>query len=257
MAAIERPEIFQVGKVNPDYTVHESYPIRLGKKDSCISFQNYIQMLGEQGDNLSMDPYRKFTFHNSSTPYYLSDFETQKSFHRGLREEGFDFSRSPFSLQKWDEVTERWNLLTIDCQLMAANYLVYLNRNLTGCFEDRVHTHQKLAFRTREVWQGGYKCVEVTPVLEEQDKKDVHLKLTITSKVRFANLKITAPATMATASPDFECCICFDGINDKTNEKIFQTGCGPGHCFHARCIDRWFKTAGSSCPVCRTSIRYK
>jgi hypothetical protein len=239
----------------------------MSEPPKCLQMLDYIKVMQDQ-ECPSMNFLDAFTFHDSPTPFHLANAKSQKSLHHELSEEGFDSSRFPFSLQKWDDKTERWNLLTIDCQLMAVNFLVYLDKNMISflknrddkqldfktSFEDTVHTHQKLDFKTRFVDHEGPLYIEVTPVLKEQGKKDVHLKLTITNEVRFDNLKITTPATMVTASPDFECCICFDGVN---NEKIFQTGCGPGHCFHTMCIDQWFATGRSSCPVCRTTMRYK
>jgi len=47
-----------------------------------------------------------------------------------------------------------------------------------------------------------------------------------------------------------ECPICLDTF--KPNEYYRKLNCN--HCFHKRCIDRWFKTDHSECPMCRKKI---
>ena len=49
---------------------------------------------------------------------------------------------------------------------------------------------------------------------------------------------------------DNECPICLDTL--KVNE--FQRTLKCTHCFHKKCIDRWFKKDNDCCPMCRTVI---
>jgi hypothetical protein len=49
---------------------------------------------------------------------------------------------------------------------------------------------------------------------------------------------------------DFVCAICIE--NFKTNEFYRQLTCK--HCFHKKCIDRWFKREHNDCPMCRTKV---
>jgi hypothetical protein len=46
------------------------------------------------------------------------------------------------------------------------------------------------------------------------------------------------------------CPICIE--NFKENEFYRKLDCS--HCFHKRCIDRWFKKDHSDCPMCRKKI---
>ena len=46
-----------------------------------------------------------------------------------------------------------------------------------------------------------------------------------------------------------ECGICLEEF--KQNEYIRTLGCN--HCYHKRCVDKWFKK-NMSCPVCRTDV---
>jgi len=49
---------------------------------------------------------------------------------------------------------------------------------------------------------------------------------------------------------EHECAICLDTL--KVNE--FQRTLDCSHCFHKKCIDRWFKKDNDCCPMCRTVI---
>jgi len=51
-------------------------------------------------------------------------------------------------------------------------------------------------------------------------------------------------------SQDFVCPICIE--NFKENEYYRPLECS--HCFHKKCIDRWFKKEHVDCPMCRTKI---
>ena len=263
---MECPEIFQHGERSDENvldTLYGNCPILLNNDDpltpsKIIDMRDYIQALQRQATP-SMDHLLEFTTAEPTTQLLAPD-HLQKLLHRELGNREFDFSRFPFKLQKWDADTERWCLLTIDCHLTAAAFLVYLNKNLTGVFVDRVHTRQILGFDLKNVNHIGtsnLNFIEVTPVLKEPNEADVFLRLTLTNEVSFPRLKFTAPVVMATAPHAFECCICLEGMDGGgANQKISQTGCGmgSGHCFHSRCIDAWFATGMSSCPACRTTI---
>ena len=47
-----------------------------------------------------------------------------------------------------------------------------------------------------------------------------------------------------------ECPICLD----KMNKNEFQKTLICNHCFHKKCIDRWFKKDNDCCPMCRMEI---
>jgi len=47
-----------------------------------------------------------------------------------------------------------------------------------------------------------------------------------------------------------ECPICLENL--KTNEYQRTLDCK--HCFHKKCIDRWFKKDNDCCPMCRATI---
>jgi hypothetical protein len=49
---------------------------------------------------------------------------------------------------------------------------------------------------------------------------------------------------------DFVCPICIEPF--KQNEHYRELSCQ--HCFHKKCIDRWFKREHTDCPMCRTQI---
>lgn len=49
---------------------------------------------------------------------------------------------------------------------------------------------------------------------------------------------------------EVDCPICLE--NFKQNEYYRKLDCN--HCFHKRCIDRWFKKDHSECPMCRKKI---
>jgi hypothetical protein len=264
------PQIFEYGpptENNPWDRAYKEYPIllemRTGDKEaSYIPMLNYIRLLQDM-PRPSSDPMQPITIdgmRDKIAPYGL-----QRLAHNSLKTVHFDFSRTPYSLKKWDPVAEKWNPLTIDCQLMTAAFLVCLDKNLTERFVDRVHQHTKIGFRCVTVYTEGVgglptnvvDFIEVTPVLTTPDGKEEHLLLSITDEIKFPRLKITAPGFMATAEPDFSCCICLGG-GDIETPKIFRTGCGnkEGHCFHRECIEKWVGTGNESCPVCRTELRY-
>jgi len=50
--------------------------------------------------------------------------------------------------------------------------------------------------------------------------------------------------------PDFVCAICLEQFK----EKEFYRPLECSHCFHKKCIDRWFKREHTDCPMCRTKI---
>ena len=47
-----------------------------------------------------------------------------------------------------------------------------------------------------------------------------------------------------------ECSICLDQIKIGEFQKTLECK----HCFHKKCIDRWFKKDNDCCPMCRTKI---
>jgi hypothetical protein len=49
---------------------------------------------------------------------------------------------------------------------------------------------------------------------------------------------------------DFACPICIE--NFKEHEQYRKLSCS--HCFHKKCIDKWFKKDHTECPMCRAEI---
>jgi hypothetical protein len=73
---------------------------------------------------------------------------------------------------------------------------------------------------------------------------DTELRLTRRSKIKEIKYKKVKECT------DIECSICLDTI--KVGEFEKKLVCN--HCFHKKCIDRWFKKDNDSCPMCRLKI---
>lgn len=51
------------------------------------------------------------------------------------------------------------------------------------------------------------------------------------------------------------CAICYLGYDSQ--ELIAQLQCNSAHAFHKNCIEGWFKTNKSSCPLCREELKGK
>jgi hypothetical protein len=247
-----------------DYTAEESngacslaygdFPVRL-------SGGSYVQLASlmrvwQQIPGAEVDHTMPFRLEGGI--FTLSPDFVQRGVHRALRGERFDFSRSPLKLQKWNHVKQAWEPLSIDCVLMTAAFLVHRNRTPGGVFQDRNHTRQRISFRAVEVMENEIKRTLITPVLTgEGDDEALRLELSDEITAMLANLRFSVPAVMATAADDFSCSICLGGgetLGD--GERVFTTGCRTGHSFHKRCIDQWFATGRTSCPVCRKAIRH-
>ena len=263
---IQRPAAYGPHtQTNPYDTEYGAYPLRLAcnpvdMRVRYIQMSDFIKQLQTKQEPLSHHS-QTFTIPGMQAHETLETDLEQRRIHTSLNNIGFDFSKAPFKLQKWDKAIQRWGMLTVDCQLMAASFLVSLNANLTGEFKDRVHHPQMMDFRTKKIFHADtaqLDYIEVTPVLVTRTQNFAeqveYLNLTLTGDVSFPNLKFTTPAVMADPAADFSCSICF---GDAT-EPIFRTGCGgkDGHCFHKKCIQTWFGTGKSSCPCCRTTIHH-
>ncbi len=247
-------------------TEYGAYPLRLAGNHPAdmrvryIQMSDFIKQLQRNPEPLSHH-LQTFTMPGLHVHDALVADSDQRRIHASLNHMGFNFSRAPFKLQKWENAAQRWGLLTVDCQLMAASFLVSLNTNLNGEFKDRVHHPQMMDFRTKKIFRANtmeLDYIEVTPLLITRSRSFAdrveYLNLTLTGDVSFPNLRFTTPALMADPATDFSCSICFgDAI---PMEPIFRTGCGgkDGHCFHKKCIQTWFGTGKSSCPCCRATI---
>jgi hypothetical protein len=262
--------------LSPEYTTeYGAYPLRVN--GGCIGMANFIRSIQNTETPFSYDTEERFKVIGTRFINQLKHLTIQKTFHDLLHNAGYDFSIAPFKLQRWDSASNQWKLLMIDCQIMAATFLVYLEKNKHSKFEDPIHRGTVMAFRTAHVTKNDRRYVQVTPILEQTDSPSSHvegLRLSIKSDVSFPALKFTAPAVIADPADDFVCPICFDGPETYTEivdgeevvrkEKIFRTGCGTdqGHCFHRQCIEEWFSrqtptpSIGKkpSCPVCQTTI---
>ena len=57
---------------------------------------------------------------------------------------------------------------------------------------------------------------------------------------------------LQTSSPEIKCSICLD--NDIEDNVLCSTECS--HQFCKKCLDEWFDQDKTSCPMCRTEIKY-
>lgn len=209
---------------------------------------------------------------SSSSFQRLDGLRWQRYLYEKLWFEGFSTVNFPFKLEKWDPESNRWRMLTIDCHVTVAPYLIFLGKHPDRKFIDPVHSCQKIGFRTNKVFKSPnlreLDYIEVTPMLvtpKEAPERDINegLRLTVTDVGLFPMLRFTMPAMMAPPPPDFNCGICFNGIDEDHHhqyhdrEQVFRAECGGGlHCFHRQCIERWFSIGKSSCPMCRTTIKH-
>ena len=76
------------------------------------------------------------------------------------------------------------------------------------------------------------------------DTKESH-KSKIKNIGKYKKIKEDSPLLVDTTCP-----ICLD--NFKVGEYYRNLECN--HCFHKKCIDRWFKKDHSDCPMCRKKI---
>ena len=254
-------------------TVYGACPLRVN--GGCIGIANYIRSIQNTRIPFSYTPGERFKVVGSQYINQLKNLTIQKTFHDLLKNAGYDFSISPFKLQKWDSDSNKWRQLTIDCQIVAAAFFVYLEKNPSSTFIDPIHQETVMAFRTARVTKNGKSYIEVTPLLKNGDHEE-GLCLSIKSDVSFPALKFTSPAVIADPTDDFICPVCLGGPETHTEivdnvdvvvkEKIFRTGCGneEGHCFHRQCIEQWFSSQAPnpsngkkpSCPICKTTIAH-
>lgn len=240
-----------------------------------LQMKDWIKSLTLQQVPLSYHFRQPFMESGNSEFLKLECLRWQRFLHDKLQAEGFSSARFPFKLEKWDTVANQWRMLTVDCHVIVAAYLIFLGKHPGRKFTDYVHTHQMIDFKINPFFKnagGGVDDVldyiEVTPILvtpREIPEHDIEegLRLTITTTTAssggdlFPKLKFTTPAVMTSPPPEFYCGICLRGIED-AGEKVFRTGCSGdhGHCFHRHCIEGWFSTNHTSCPLCRTTIRH-
>lgn len=271
---MQAPEIFTYGEKvenNPYDELYSPCPIMLTEVEDgqpvYIHLRDYIRLLQAE-PYPSADHRHSFHFPAMMKSVTLAPMHEQMIAHGQLAMERFDFSRFPLKLEKWDPVMQKWRLLTIDCQIVTAAFLVCLARNPDAVFEDTLHTHQKLVFKVEKVFKknrfGSYTheldhmVVSPTLVIGRIEER---LRLTITAEVNLPELKFSTPAVMVPPIADFNCCICFSGADiaeDGSVNPVFRTGCGPqsGHCFHTHCMKKWLATGKSTCPECRTVIKH-
>jgi hypothetical protein len=275
MLPFGRPECFIIPDRGVEQTktgkmykeAYGSYPleIRNDQTHQVIDMERFIKARQRIVQPDTYSPFEMFADDSTYEMIQLSGLNRQKILHETLRDQGFDFSKIPFKLQKWDPVSNQWIMLKIDCQLMAVSYLTYLEKKKEAAdpFIDRKHKEQLLAFETTPVRENGVTFMVVTPLLitptpKPGEKEKEWLRICLSGNVSFPALKITSPAVMQPPKADFTCHICFDDITSiAAGENVFQTGCGndSGHCFHRHCIEAWFAQGKSSCPNCRTIIK--
>lgn len=275
MSRYGRPEIFRVAKRTPEEEeAGREFSEKYGKcplllhadklGSEIIQMSSFIRHMQKIESPISYSCMEMFVIEGQSSLKMLSHPNYQMLLHLKLDAKKFDFSRFPFKLQKWDTESKQWCLLTIDCQLAAASFLVYLEKKPTAVFEDARHKDQVLHFETTIVEERvtGTRYTQVTPSLltkkpKEGEKPQEWLRISLSSEVSFPTLKFTTPAVMQPPRPDFNCAICLLGVESvQPDEDIYVAGCGPedGHCFHRHCIESWFAQNKMTCPYCRTVI---
>jgi hypothetical protein len=270
-----RPGIFQVVKRTPEEieagsSISATYgdcPLvlqaeKLGSK--IIQMESYYRAIRKIEHPTSAGFQEGFVIQGNPTVMKLSNAFIQRQLHSDLMDAKFDFSRFPFKLQKWNPVDKEWDLLTIDCQLDALSFLLYLDKNPAAKFGDVRHTEQVLHFETAQMQErlAGTRYIQVTPSLltlnpkEEENPREL-LRIQVKSTITFQNIRFTAPAVMKPPSPTFNCPVCLSGMESiQQGEEIYMAGCsyGDGHSFHKKCIEKWFARSKTTCPVCRTVI---
>jgi hypothetical protein len=265
----EQPEIFQIGPKSTqgptEYNeIYGNAPLVLSgfsgeDGNKYIQMERFIHLLQQNPSPLSYHYQEDFPYPEDHYLRRLGRLENQKYLYQDLNVHGFDFSKIPFKLQKWDQVSKQWRMLTIDYQITGACFLVFLSKNPRASFEDTAHTDGKLKFVTKPVYRGNsLEYVEVTPLLEKfrfGDAVPVEeiLLLTLEECIRksFPNLTFTMPSILDAPSRDFACLVCLE--EEVGDGLIFKAMCG--HCFHRHCIEQWFESSGkNTCPLCRRSI---
>lgn len=219
----------------------------------------FIGIMQQIHSPLSYHPQEEFLIRGTDTLCRLRSLEDQMSLYGELNRFGFDFSKIPFKLQEWDQESGEWRMLTIDYQIQAACFLVYLCKNPDAIFIDTVHARERLKFHTKPVYRGRMlDYIEVTPFLEVTipgniERKEEKLLLTIDgTKISFPELKITMPAIMVAPTDEFTC-FCLEELPHCN--LIFKSMCG--HCFHRHCIEQWFASSrGNTCPICRRIVKH-
>lgn len=244
-----------------------------------VQMKDWIECLASsQVPPMSYHFQQPFSEPGNSMYLNLDGLRWQRYLHEKLWFEGFSSANFPFKLEKWDPESNRWLMLTIDCHVIVASYLIFLGKQPDmRRFVDYVHSRQTIDFKTEKVLKTSLGVlrqeervldyIEVTPILVTRTERgDVEeeegLRLTVSDNCGlFPNIRFTAPAVMAAPPTDFTCGICLNGnFNEdddrRVDEPVFKTGCGGVHCFHRHCIEGWFSTGKSSCPLCRTTIKH-
>lgn len=228
-----------------------------GSTHRFIQMDHFIRCMQQIRSPLSYFFQEEFTEPGSDVLLRLRNLNDQKTLHNDLNRAGFDFSSMPFKLQRWDKASNKWCLLSIDFQIMAACFLAFLEKNPDAHFTDDFHAPTKLMFVTDRVYgPQGLDYIRVTPMLritkpEQAIANAERLLLAIDErKVSFPMLKITLPAILEVPSADFEC-FCFEQAEPGT--LVYKAMCG--HRFHRNCIKTWLsRNTEKTCPMCRRII---
>jgi hypothetical protein len=270
-----RPGIFRVAERTPeDERIGKCYSEKYGKcplllesekpGSKIIQMSSFIRCMQKIQSPISYNYMEMFVIEGEPNLMMLSHATWQNHFQNELAARRYDFSRFPFKLQKWDKESKQWCLLTIDCQIAAASFLVYLEKKPEAVFEDTRYQDQVLHFETKVMHERGTgtRYIQVTPSLltknpKEGEARQEFLRISLSSEVSFPTLRFTTPAVMQPPSTEFNCPFCLEGVESiPADEEIYSAGCGSenGHCFHRHCIEGWFAQNKTSCPICRTEI---
>jgi hypothetical protein len=266
MNTLSRPEIISTVPGNEEagrLLAHEYEDCPLYTESDnppYIQMSSYIRCMQSISRPISYHHDNTFEMEGGRFRMNLKELSAQRLFHRFMQDEGFDSSRFPFRLEKWDKESNQWCLLTIDSQLTAACFLVYLEKNPSAKFKDTTYKDQVLHFETSLVDEEDEEFILVTPSLLNKNPKEGEptqewLRIRLSGEVTFPKLRFTTPGVMQHPPPDFGCAICFGGSESlQVNEKIYLSGCDTkkGHCFHRGCIERWLALGNPRCPICRT-----
>jgi hypothetical protein len=229
--------------------------------DKYIQMSKFIHCI-QRISPISYHPGEEFPVDGCEVLRRLSTMRTQACLHEQLNERGHDFSKMPFKLQAWDYNLKQWCLLTIDYQIKAACYLVFLGKNPESIFTDEEQDKPLLYFKTKKMFteitsQMGFAdrvldYIEVTPMLHiktpDQGMKTEYLLLTFNEReINFPGLRFVLPAILVNECPANFSCFCLQEEITTT----FKTGCG--HCYHYHCMNEWL-SRNRSCPSCRRTV---
>jgi hypothetical protein len=149
---------------------------------------------------------------------------------------------------------------------MATETLQTLDNLLTTAIHDAIISNINIVDNYRNSYRNNYRNYVVSQEIEYYipDRDDLSSTLLLDIVTRFGSpgndsfiknyrknqINNIGKYKKVKEPLESECPICLDTF--KPNEYYRKLNCN--HCFHKRCIDRWFKSDHSECPMCRKKI---